>query len=93
MLASPSSLPPSPCSPALDTKAIQDSNDNRVNQILRCLRVVVKAGAGRKNDGPGFGNGDHVAEMDEVQRCLASDENQCAAFLQEHVCRAGDEVV
>lgn len=53
----------------------------------------IKCGGGGGDDGAGFGEGGHVAEVDEGVGCLAGDDNQRAALLQLDIGNATNEVI
>ena len=72
---------------------VEDTGDDEFDHFGNGLRAVVETRAGRQDDRAGPGQAQHVLEMDGGQRRLAWNQDQLAAFLENHVGGALDQVV
>ena len=63
-----------------------------VHQIINGLRLAVKSGDGRSNDGTHFGEGHHRAEMTKVKRSLANHQDKLSALFQHDIRRTSHQV-
>src|SRR5439155_15434552 len=73
-----------------DTEMVENARNDCVYQFGDRLWLAVERRTGRDDQRTGFGQRRHVAEVNQIVRCLAWDEDQLAPFLQKHVRRARD---
>ena len=71
---------------------LQHAVDVVARDVFDCLRMVVESGDDGEDGGAGFGDGGHVADVDEVEWGLADAEDEAATLLEADVGCALDEV-
>ena len=64
-----------------------------LHDVVHRLRLLVEGGHRRADDGAHFRHGGHVAQVDQVQRGFARQQDQAAALFEHYVGRAGEQVV
>ena len=71
---------------------LQDAVDVVADHFVYALRTVVEGGGDGEDGGAGFGDGGHVADVNEVEGGFAGAEDEGAAFFEADVGGAVDEV-
>ena len=69
----------------VDTELIKDFADNVINDILDCLRSVVKGSHRGQNRSTYFSKVRHEAKMPQMERSLPENNNEFSFFLERHI--------
>ena len=76
----------------LNTKLIADAGDDEIDQVVNCLRSVIKPRAGRQHNCTGLSGPPHVVNLWQGKRGLARYENQLPPLFQVHFRRPVNQV-
>ncbi len=57
------------------------------------LRTAIKGGGGRADNTTCKGHSFHVADMNEVVRCITHHAEQASSFFQYYIGGAGDKII
>lgn len=77
----------------IDIQQIQHAADDHVDEVVDGLRQGVKAGVGGADDGTGLREFEHVFEFDQAEGHFSMDDHQAAAFFEDDLHGAGDQVI
>ena len=77
----------------LQPEQIQDPPDRMVDQIVDGLWIVVERRHRRRDDRAHSAQGQHIFQVDVVQRCFPDQQNKAAPLLERDIGRARDQRV
>ena len=65
-----------------DPQHVADATSDKIAQIVKGLRLLVKGWHGWQNDRSGFGRRRHIAQLNQIERGLAHHQHQRPLLLE-----------